>query len=77
MLIHFLSFLLSHDKRRTIHFNVTAHPAAQYSAQQLRNAYTEEKPPKFLLRDRDMKFDEVFTETVSALGMEPNLAAYR
>jgi len=75
-LLYVLVFL-SHDRRRIIHFNVTAHPTAQWSAQQLRNAFCEEQTPRFLIRDRDMKFGDAFTETVSALGMEPILTAYR
>jgi len=75
-LLYVLIFL-SHDRRRIIHFNVTAHPTAHWSAQQLRNAFSDVAPPRFLLRDRDLKFGEVFTDTVSALGMEPLWTAYR
>ena len=49
----------------------------QWSAQQLRNAFCDQEPPRFLIRDRDTKFGEVFTRVVSALGMEPLLTAYR
>jgi len=68
---------LSHDRRRIIHFNVTAHPTAHWSAQQLRNAFCDHEPPRFLLRDRDAKFGEMFTDTVTALGIEPLLTAYK
>jgi hypothetical protein len=68
---------LSHDRRRIIHFNVIDHPTAQWCAQQLRNAFCDEQPPKFLLRDRDTKFGDTFTESVFALGMEPLLTAYK
>jgi transposase InsO family protein len=75
-LLYVLVFL-SHDRRRIIHFNVTAHPTAQWCAQQLRNAFSDAEPARFLLRDRDTKFGETFAKTVSALGMEPLLTAYR
>ena len=75
-LLYVLVFL-SHDRRRIIHFNVTAHPTAQWCAQQLRNAFSDAEPPRFLIRDRDTKFREAFAATVSALGMEPLLTAYR
>jgi transposase InsO family protein len=68
---------LSHDRRRIIHFNVTAHPTAQWCGQQLRNAFSDAEPARFLLRGRDTKFGETFAKTVSALGMEPLLTAYR
>ena len=68
---------LSHARRRIIHFNVTAHPTTQWCAQQLRNAFSDAELPRFLIRDRDTKFGELFTATVSALGVEPLWTAYR
>ena len=50
-LLYVLVFL-SQDRRRTIHFNVTAHLTAQWSAQQLRNAFSDEEPPRLLMRAR-------------------------
>jgi putative transposase len=75
-LLYVLVFL-SHDGRRIIHFNVTANPTAHWCAQQLRNAFCDHEPPRFLLRDRDAKFGEMFTATVTALGIDPLLTAYR
>jgi transposase InsO family protein len=75
-LFHVLVFL-SHDRRKIIHFNVTDHPTSEWTAQQLRNAFCDEEPRKFLIRDRDKKFGDVFTRTVSALGIRPILTAYR
>jgi putative transposase len=68
---------LSHDRRRIIHFDVTANPTAHWCAQQLRNAFCDHGPPRFLLRDRDAKFGELFTDTVTALGIAPLLTAYK
>jgi transposase InsO family protein len=75
-LLHVLVFL-SHGRRRIIHFNVTAHPTAEWASQQLRNAFCDIEPLKFLIRDRDKKFGELFTDTVKALGIRPILTAYR
>jgi len=75
-LLYVLVFL-SHDRRRIIHFNVTAHPTAHWCAQQLRNAFSDAESPRFLILDRDTKFGEAFAATVFALGMEPLLTAYR
>jgi len=75
-LIHVLVFP-SHDRRRIIHFNVTDHPSAEWASQQLRNAFCDIEPLKFLIRDRDKKFGELFTGTVKALGIGPILTAYR
>jgi putative transposase len=75
-LLHVLVFL-SHDRRKVVHFNVTAHPTSEWATQQLRNAFCDEEPPKFLIRDRDSKFGEEFTHSVSALNMRQILTAYR
>jgi putative transposase len=74
--LHVLAFL-SHERRKIIHFNVTHHPTSEWATQQLRNAFCDEQPLKFLIRDRDSKFGEAFTHSVEALGIRPILTAYR
>jgi len=74
--LHVLVFL-SHDRRKIIHFNVTDHPTSEWTTQQLRNAFCDEEPLKFLIRDRDTKFGEAFTPSVEALGIRPVLTSYR
>jgi hypothetical protein len=49
----FVFVVLSHARRRIVHVNVTAHPTAAWTAQQLREAFPWETAPRFLLRDRD------------------------
>jgi hypothetical protein len=49
-LLHVLVFL-SHDRRRVVHFNVTAHPTSEWARQQLRNAYCDEDPLQIPLHD--------------------------
>jgi putative transposase len=75
-LLHVLVFL-SHDRRKVVHVNVTADPTSEWATQQLRNAFCDEEPPKFLIRDRDSKFGEEFTHSVSALNIRQILTAYR
>jgi putative transposase len=75
-LLHVLVFL-SHDRRKIIHFNVTDHPTSEWASQQLRNAFCDEEPLKFLMRDRDGKFGEGFAHSVKALGIRPILTSYR
>jgi putative transposase len=43
--------VLAHDRRRVVHFNVTEHPTAAWTAQQIIEAFPEETAPRFLLRD--------------------------
>ena len=49
----FVFVVLAHDRRRIVHVNVTAHPTAAWTAQQLREAWPWDTAPRFLLRDRD------------------------
>ena len=36
----YVLLVLAHDRRRIVHFNVTAHPTAEWTAQQLREAFS-------------------------------------
>ena len=53
--------VLAHERRRILHFNVTANPTAEWTAQQLRNAFPWDSAPRYLLRDRDRIFGDDFT----------------
>src|SRR5262247_694258 len=52
----FVLVVLAHHRRRAVHFNVTAHPTAQWTAQQVVEAFPDESAPSYLLRDRDQVF---------------------
>jgi transposase InsO family protein len=73
----YVFLVLAHERRRTVHFNVTAHPTAQWTAQQLRNAFPWDSAPRYLLRDRDRIFGGDFTRQVRDMGMEQVLGAPR
>jgi putative transposase len=49
----YVFLVLAHDRRRIVHFNVTAHPTAEWTSQQLRNAFPFEHFSRYLPRDRD------------------------
>src|SRR5205807_6945455 len=49
----FVLVLLTHQRRRVIHVNVTEHPTAVWTAQQMIEAFPEDTAPRWLLRDRD------------------------
>src|SRR5579863_9698664 len=44
---------LAHNRRRILHFGVTAHPTAEWTAQQLRNVFPRDTAARCLLRDRE------------------------
>jgi hypothetical protein len=45
----FVFVVLSHDRRRIVHVNVTAHPSAAWTAQQLREAWPWDTVPRFVI----------------------------
>jgi putative transposase len=49
----FVFVVLAHDRRRILHFNVTVHPTAEWTAHQIVEAFPFDSAPKYLLRDRD------------------------
>ena len=66
----FCFIVLLHDRRQVVHFNVTAHPTAEWTAQQLIEAFPEDRAPRFLLRDRDCVYGEDFCRRVRGMGIE-------
>jgi transposase InsO family protein len=54
---------------------VTAHPTAEWTAQQLRDAFPWDSAPRFLLRDRDRIFGSDFSKQVKELGIQEVLGA--
>ena len=69
--------VLSHDRRRIIHFNVTASPTAQWTAQQIRQAFPEESAARFLIRDNDGIYGHTFRRQLEAMGIRDVRTAYR
>ena len=70
----YVFLVLVHDRRRILHFGVTAHPTAEWTAQQLREAFPWETAPRYLLRDRDRIFGEDFVKQVKAMGIKQVLS---
>ena len=49
-------FVIGHDRRRILHFNVTRYPTSGWIVQQLREAFPDHPTPRFLIFDRDAKY---------------------
>ncbi len=75
--ILYVFLVLAHERRRVVHFAVTAHPTAEWTAQQLREAFPWDSAPRYLLRDRDRIFGQGFVEQVKAMGIKQVLSAPR
>jgi hypothetical protein len=67
--------VLAHDRRRILHFGATDHPTAEWTAQQIRDAYLWDTAPRYLLRDRDRTFGQSFVDQVKAMGIKQVLSA--
>ena len=65
----FVLIILAHDRRRIVHVADTEHPTAIWTAQQLRNAFSENEAPRYLLHDRDSVFADVAT-TIAGMNMQ-------
>jgi len=75
--ILYVFLVRAHDRRRIVHFAVTEHPTAEWTAQQLREAFPWDAAPRYLLRDRDRIFGKDFVDQVKAMGIEQVLSAPR
>jgi putative transposase len=75
--ILYVFLVLAHDRRRILHFGVTAHPTAEWTAQQLREAFPWDSAPRYLLRDRDRIFGKDFVDQVKAMGIKQVLSVPR
>ncbi|MBL7110183.1 MAG: DDE-type integrase/transposase/recombinase [Candidatus Marinimicrobia bacterium] len=69
--------ILSHDRRKIIHFNITKHPTDTWVAQQLIEAFALKSSPRFLIRDRDSKFRHTFKSRLRHLEIHDIQTAYR
>ena len=71
----YVFLVLAHDRRRILHFAVTAHPTAEWTAHQLREAFPWGTAPQYLLRDQDQNFGSGFTKQLEEFGIEEVLGA--
>lgn len=62
--------VLNQDRRRVVHFNVTGHPTAAWTAQQLVEAFPVDTAPRYLLRDRDGIYGDEFRSRVHSPGIK-------
>jgi hypothetical protein len=75
--ILFVFVVLAHDRRHVLHFNITNHPTAAWTAQQILEAFPFESVPKYLLRDRDAIYGHALQQQIEAMGIAEVLGVLR
>jgi len=75
--IVYVFFVLSLARRRVLHFNVTRHPTAAWTAQQVVEACAFDLPGRYLIRDNDKIYGAYFQNRVDGLGLEQKRTAFR
>jgi transposase InsO family protein len=70
-------FAIGHGRREILPFNVTAHPTAFWTAQQLRETFSDETSIRFMIRDNDSIFSKRVDEMIKCCGIEPKPTAIR
>jgi transposase InsO family protein len=71
----FVLVVLAHHRRRVVHFNITEHPTAAWTTQQIVDAFPYDSAPSYLLRDRDQVYGEQFRHRVKGMRIEEVLTA--
>jgi putative transposase len=67
--------VLRHDRRRVVHFNVTAHPTSDWVAWQLKQAFPFNEAPRYLLRDGDGIYGAEVRRALESMGIEEIVTA--
>jgi transposase InsO family protein len=69
-------FVIGHDRRQILHFNVTRHPTSTWIIQQLREAFPFQSALKYLIFDRDGRYGFESQIAVSSMGLKPIWTAF-
>jgi putative transposase len=64
-------FVIEHGRRRILHFNVTSRPTSEWVVQQLREAFPEAGPYRYVILDRDSKFNADVIQFLKSTGLTP------
>ena len=73
--ILFVLVILKNSRREVLHFNSTANPTAQWASRQIIEAFPWDTAPKYLIRDRDGVYGNVFRERLNNMGIHEILTS--
>jgi len=77
MRVLFVFVVLEHRRRQVLHFNVTEHPTAAWTSQQIVEAFADRDARQYLIRDRDSIYSDDVSVRISSMGIEEVLTAPR
>ena len=69
--------IIGHGRRQILWFGVTAHPTAEWLANQLTEARGWEQIPRYLIRDRDRAYGKIFVRRVRSIGIRDRPTSFR
>lgn len=69
--------ILHHSSRRILTVAVTSHPAAEWIARQIAEAFPWQEAPRYLLRDRDGVYGHTAGQRLTAMGIRDQLITGR
>ncbi len=70
-------FVISHSRRKVLHFNATEHPTSRWIGQRLREAFPDDTAPCYLILDRDRKYEGEVTEVLQSMNSELIQTSYQ
>ena len=73
----FAFIVMAHGRRKLLHVGVTAHPTAEWTAQQLREAFPWDQTPESLIRDNDAIYGAVFKNRLKSMSIRDGPTAPR
>lgn len=73
----FVLLVIEHRRRKVLHFGVTEHPTAEWTAQQVVEAFSERDAKQYLIRDRDSIYGDEFRGRIRLLGIKEVITAPR
>ncbi len=73
----YIFVIIDHKNRKLVHFNITEHPSAKWTSQQIINAFPYDSAPRYLFRDRDSIYGSVFKERIKNMDINEIISAPR
>ena len=70
-------FIITHDRRQILHFNLTEYPTSTWITQQVRETFPDEAGARYLILDHDGKYGLEVPAAIRAMGIGPRHTALR